>query len=519
MVALLAVLLLVYYDTRRLLAGVLLVLLLAWSELVACAWLVISDTPLSMISSIVPTLLLATSATYAIYFLGLLRGVSEQPEPGVAVLDLLTQPVLISGVSTGIGFLALRFMDAESIRAAGTAAAGGIAASVAGTLLLLPALATHLDLRIPKREAPGLSRVADLGIRLAARPWLTVSVFLTVLVAAIPGLLRLRVHSDVLEHFSPQSDLRKSSAFIQTHLAGNWILNLVVRADGPESVLEPEVLGFTHELVQMVEADPIVDRTLSFLDYIALMDAALLPNEVPRTVLPSRAMAAQYLLLYEAGGDPEDYRHYINHDRSALNVFVRTNAGSSEFLHLRARVAEFAEEAPSGVTVQTLGSAYLSYKAMEGIATSMVTGLLTAGLLIVLVMAFTLRSVPLALIAAIPNATPILLCLSALGWLGWPLSMGTSMVGCIALGLAVDDTAHVLAHVTRGRPLRSVYAIVGKPLVLTTVALGSGFCALLLSEFETIAILGGATALTLLVALICDLWLLPSLLVLIGYER
>jgi hypothetical protein len=73
--------------------------------------------------------------------------------------------------------------------------------------------------------------------------------------------------------------------------------------------------------------------------------------------------------------------------------------------------------------------------------------------------------------------------------------------------------------VTGHRALDQVYLIVGRPLILTTVALGVGFSTLMLSAFESVAMLGAGTSIALVVALLSNILLLPSLLVLIGYPR
>jgi predicted exporter len=86
------------------------------------------------------------------------------------------------------------------------------------------------------------------------------------------------------------------------------------------------------------------------------------------------------------------------------------------------------------------------------------------------------------------------------------------VVGCIALGLAVDDTAHVLGHLRAGYPLAAIYRLVARPMLLTTLCLGLGFSALMLSGFEPIWALGAATSVTLGVAFLCDWLVLPSML-------
>jgi predicted RND superfamily exporter protein len=162
---------------------------------------------------------------------------------------------------------------------------------------------------------------------------------------------------------------------------------------------------------------------------------------------------------------------------------------------------------------------YLYSRAMDSMTRGMLRGLAVALVLVGVVMLVGLRSFELAAIAALPNIAPLLICAGALGWAGLPLSMATSLVGCIALGLAVDDTAHVMGHLDRDEALESVFRLVGPPVLLTTCALGLGFLCLVLSDFHSVQSLGIATAVTLGIALAADLLVLPSLLVLIGYTR
>lgn len=337
------------------------------------------------------------------------------------------------------------------------------------------------------------------------------------LAGTIPGILRIRFDTDILRQFRPDNPLCLSDEFFRERLSGSFTTNVVVRTQTPGGALEPEFLRFTQFVIEFIEQSPIVGRSVSFLDYLHLMDAALHPDESPSPVPASRRLAEQYLLLYEMTGDTGDYRHYINDDRSALNIVVRLSVSSARATALFRSIETFAATAPAGIEVDVLGTATLFHRAMMGITYGMVKGLLVALALIVATMAMMLRSLPLGLLAAVPNVMPILVCGGALGWSGIPLAMGTSLVGCVALGLAVDDTAHVLGHLRDRGTLEETYVMVSRPLVLTTVALGAGFSTLLLSAFESVAMLGAGVAITLFVALLCDLFLLPSLLVLAGY--
>ena len=81
-----------------------------------------------------------------------------------------------------------------------------------------------------------------------------------------------------------------------------------------------------------------------------------------------------------------------------------------------------------------------------------------------------------------------------------------------------DDTAHVLGHLRPGLSLRRAYREVGRPIILTTLSLGVGFLVLTMSQFGAVAIMGLATTLTLILALLADLIVLPSILVLFGWK-
>lgn len=518
--ALLVISVVLVLATRRLSFVPLFLALVVWVELVALGWLGLSGTPINVVISTLPTILVATTGTYLVYAVGLLRSVGEEEAcPATALIGLLFRPVLLSALSTAIGFGSLRLIGMQSAGDLGVALSVGILAAAAGTLLLVPALVHRFDLRVAGAPPPALAGFGRLGVRLAVRPLVVVAVAAGVLALALPGLARLDLHTDTLQYFGDDNRVRTGAQFFQDRLSSGFLLNVVVRGDEANRALDADTLAFTQALVQRIEAIPEVGRTISMLDYFGLMDAAMRPGETPSTNPGSRAMAAQYLLLYESSGDPGDYERYLDFDRSALSVIVSIEGGSSVYLEAAEDIARWAEDAPVDVRVDTLGTTFLYSKAMDELTRGMLGGLLLASALILCVLAIGLKSIPLALLATIPNLLPIVIGGGLLGWLGVPISMSTSLMGCIALGLAVDDTSHVVGHVARAESLDALYRLVGSPILLTTLALCAGFAALLASEFATVSVLGASVIATLVVALLADVLLLPSLLVLAGYAR
>jgi diguanylate cyclase (GGDEF)-like protein len=106
-----------------------------------------------------------------------------------------------------------------------------------------------------------------------------------------------------------------------------------------------------------------------------------------------------------------------------------------------------------------------------------------------------------------------------MGWFGIELSMATSLIASIAIGLAVDDTIHYLVRYNREfktdldekRAIRDTLTHVGRPITFTTVTICVGFSVLLFSSFKPTAIFGVMMVITSLSALVGDLIVLPSL--------
>lgn len=519
--ALAIILLLVYVLLRRGWALILILLVAGWTELCALAWLAFSGSAINIVTSTLPVVLLATSSTYTIYLLNLLARVSQRAGPrsprlGPALLSEVIRPCLLSAASTATGFLALLLMPVPAIRDLGVGLAAGIVGCLVASLLLVPAIVQRFDLRLEKLPLDGRFHWTGAGIALARRRgWVLLATGL-VIVASLAGIARLQVESDPLTYWRSDHFHRRSDDFIRERLGGSLFLNATISTGQARGAMAPEVLQFAQRWIEFAERSPVVSRTVSILDYLALIDLAL--DQGRGEYLGSRELASQYLIVYENSGDAADLRHYIDFDRSALNILLRVDSRSSnEILQLQRDLLDFAKtNLPQGagevLRTEVLGTWLLFPKAMDAITRGMVRGLTLAAAVVLVVMALFLGSLRLGLVALVPNSLPTLVCLGALGWLGVPLSFGTSIVGCIALGLAVDDTAHVLGHLRRGRTLEDVYRQVGRALTTTTLCLGAGFLALTLSGFLPLVHFGLATSATLVVALACDLFVLPSLL-------
>jgi predicted RND superfamily exporter protein len=150
----------------------------------------------------------------------------------------------------------------------------------------------------------------------------------------------------------------------------------------------------------------------------------------------------------------------------------------------------------------------------------------SALLLVGVLSALCLRSVPLALLALVPTTLPVLLTLGAMGVLGVPLDIGTAMVAAIVLGLGVDEALHLLSAYRRlresglSRPEAAPASVreVGRALLTSAAALGAGFLVLVLVPWESLASFGAVSVVAIAASLLADLLVLPALM-LVGVRR
>jgi hypothetical protein len=130
----------------------------------------------------------------------------------------------------------------------------------------------------------------------------------------------------------------------------------------------------------------------------------------------------------------------------------------------------------------------------------------------------------LGLLAMVPNVIPVLLFFGLLGLGIAPLSLPTSLIGSVALGITIDDTAHYLFRWRHERrtgadAADAVHATtrrVGRAIAITSVMLCLGFLVVALSGFATLREFGLLSTATMVICVIADLTLLPALLARFG---
>jgi len=489
------------------------------------AWLILGamgalGEPVTLTGMILPSVLLALGCAYVMHLLVAARGVRGADTLERALAPVVA-PLAISGLTTAVGFFAIMTIRIDAIASLGLFGGVGVLVVLLAALSLGPALLARWPL--PERRAPlhgwirarltpallGFLVRRRVGVMLAWAALLAVSAF---------GAARIHVETDAVLWWPPGSEMRTHYDEIRDRLSGISPMNVVIESQGERRVIAPEVLSRIDGLAAHLAAHPKVGKVLSVADPLRQLHGGFVDD--PSQPLPdSERLAAQYLLLLDSV-DP--IRDVISFDRFSANVLIRADDNGSRTLLDVAKTAEswWAEHGAPDFEARATGIMFEFARSEEAIAWGQIRGLSLALLAIGLILLVLFRDWLVAAIALVPNVASLSLIYGWMGLAGIPLDGGTVCMGTLALGIAVDDTIHVLngyrlrraAGASARSALAGSYDHVMPALVLTSLAISVGFAALTLSDFLLTRNLGLVTAVVVAICLVADTTLLPAVL-------
>ncbi len=450
--------------------------------------------------------------------------------PALACLHYTRMPVMMAGLSTGIGFGALLLADIPATNELGWFSILGVASVTLLSLTFVPAAMSKISLPLRDHGRLRASRwfAARLEVALDAFERVALGRTRTVLfawglatVGAIASIPAISIDTDVITFFKARSDVRTDFTAVNDLITG--AVPLYVMIDGGEegSFREPANLAHARSLQQRLEALPGVDAVLSSIDFLRVANRASHGDDPVHDRIPeTRAAVAEATFMLPKS----ELRRFANSNHSRINLLVRTGeAGSAAVRALESDIRRVLAEAdlPARFTTEVSGNAVLLNRSADGIAGNQATQVGFAVTAIFVLICAVFRSVRVAAIAMVPNVAPVLIFFGLLGSGVAKLSLPTSLIGSIALGIAIDDTMHFLAAYRAEREAgrspeeaaRTCIRSVGRPIVLTSIMLVVGFSMITISGFATLQEFGVLTAFTMAVCLATDLLLLPALLV------
>jgi len=492
------------------------------------AW---SGWSLNLVTAIVPPLVVTVGFAYAIHVMAEYDAVLRRRAAGAPIVHrtpLVRQalgevgiPVVITGITTAAGFLSVAVNDMAAIREFGYLAVVGVAAAVLASLTFAPALLCLVGSRRRPRsgllDAPldaAAGRLADFDVR---RRRLVLGGGLVVLALSVAGATRIEVGTEYVENFPRDSEVRRDHAAVAELFRGSEPFYVVLESSVPGAFLDPDHLALVEDLQAWLGTQPEIASTTSFVDYLKLLHREMSDGDPAAFAIPpTRSMTRQIFLF----GSSDEAWSFVDRSFQTVNILVRARApDSASVSDLVARVEARLDALPDHVKGTATGDIVLLNRVLDAIVRGQAESLVVALVVIYLILAAMFTSARVGLFALFPNVLPIAIYFGALGLSGITLNPSTSLIACIALGIAVDDTVHYLARFNtdakrladeRKATAKALREVI-RPVTFTTLGLVLGFLCLVQSDLRSQAEFGVLAAFTLAVAWAVDVTVTPAL--------
>ncbi|EGQ9380985.1 MMPL family transporter [Vibrio parahaemolyticus] len=435
-------------------------------------------------------------------------------------------PILITSVTTAIGFLMMNMSDSPVLRDFGNLSALGVMVACFLSVTLLPALLKllpiHVKMEMSQDQKHFMDRLGDFVVS-QRRALLPLSVAVIVVCASLIPLNK--VNDESVEYFGQRNEFRQAADFMEERISGMTNISIAIKTNESQGIAAPDFLNTIGEFSSWLRDQPETDHVATLADVYKRLNKNMHGDDEAYYSLPqARELAAQYLLLYEMSLPYGlDLNNQINVDKSSIKmVLTVANLGSVELVDLENRIYQwFAEHAPQYQVVASSPSLMFAHIGETNMA-SMLSTLPITLVLISALLIFALRSVRLGLISLMPNIAPAVIGFGLWALISGEINLGLSVVVTLTLGIVVDDAVHFLSKYQRARregqtaeqAVRYAFHTVGRALWITTVVLVAGFSVLAMSSFRLNADMGQLSAIVIFIALVVDFLFLPTLLML-----
>ncbi|MEM9170237.1 MAG: MMPL family transporter, partial [Pseudomonadota bacterium] len=352
------------------------------------------------------------------------------------------------------------------------------------------------------------------------------------------GVTQIFIDDTYTNYFDERFEFRRHTDLIERHLTGLEIVEFDVAAGEEGGVYDPAYIDKLARFDAWMNAQPKVAFTASMLEIYdrlhehfgsggAQTPMIAVPDGVPpalaHAVPADRAALAQYVLTYEMSlPRGQDLANKMTIDKSASRVSaILRDASTAEIRRFReAGEAWLRTQAPQEMAGPGTGMAVMYAYLSSVNINAMIGGTAVTLVFISIFFVAAFRSVKFGAISLLPNLLPGVLAFGIWGYLVGKIGLAVSITGALTLGIIVDDTVHMIWRFREARrngqnpdeALRTMFSVVGEPMLISTLVLVAGFTVLSTSGFYVTSALGALSAMIVGIALIADWFLLGPVL-------
>jgi len=518
-IVLLVIVLVLWILLRSIKSTVFTMLVVIFSTIWAFGLMAVTGIPVYAVSTMIPVMLIAIGVADGIHLYSHLHlFLLQNPDAGKkeAVMDMLNgmwKPVAMTSITTGVGFISLVSSQVYPIKYFGLFTAFGVMAAMVFSLVLIPAGIMIFGLpkwkKSSEKTGVGKNSFSDVfAEKVVKHKYLTIFATILIIVISLTGISKVWINSSFLEKFEKDSDIVLTDKFINENFGGTSTLNVIFEGDEKDALKNPVVLEMIDKLQTNVEQLAIVGNSFALTDYLKRMHKVLHADDPAYDTIPlSSDLIAQYLLLYEMSGDPDNLWKVVDYKYKKANLTIQLKSDNSKAVNsvidiIKPHVQNFKDK---GITVKYAGSGYKALVFTDLILEGQIISLLMSIVIVIILLSLMFKKISLGLIGAVPIIITATISFGMMGLFNIPLSTTTALVSSIAIGIGIDYAVHFIERYKihaletgdKELTIRMTMHHSGRAIIFNAIVVIAGFLVLLFSVFPPNRSLGALVSLNM----------------------
>lgn len=506
----------------------------------AMGFLGLFDYKITILSALIAPLIVVIGVPNCIYFLNKYHTqylIYKQRDLALrGMVGRMGIVTLFTNLTAAIGFGVFYFTESKVLKEFGLVSGLSITAVFFLSLFAIPVIFSYLP--APKErhmrylESKSLSAWLQRfeGWVMNHSKWIYIF-WGALLVVSVWGMLRLKSEGHVVDDLPKDDKLYTDLKYFESNFKGVIPLEIVVDTRKKSGATSLGTIKKIDELADVLQQYPALSKPLSMVEAIKFARQAYYDGDSNSYAVPNGfdvAFLLPYLKMKAEPGSNTTMSRLVSSFTDSTRRYVRisvnmADVGSAVLPSLLDSIQQQANGIfdTSRYTLTYTGTGVVFLEGSKFIINSLVDSLLLALLMIIACMAFLFRNTRIVIISIITNTIPLVITAGVMGHAHIPLKPSTVLVFSIALGIAIDVTIRFLVNYKQDLPVyhyhvadtvKATIRETGLSIIYTSLILTAGFVVFLVSQFDGTKALGYLTALTLFLAMMTNLTILPALL-------
>ncbi|NOR86068.1 MAG: MMPL family transporter [Bacteroidales bacterium] len=491
---------------------------------------------ITILTGIIPPLLIVIGIENSIFLLNKYQAEYKAHQNKIKALSRMVTRIgsanLLTNATTAAGFAAFIVTGNSLLVEFGIIASINILGIYLLTLILIPVFFSYSKppkaKNLKKIDSGPVYSIIEKMVYLVSNYrtriyWISI----IIVIAGFIGVSKLETTGSIVDDVPKEDVLYQDLLYFENHFNGVMPLEITINTNKKRGVLKMSFIKRLDRLQEDVLGTyPELSKPLSIVDLVKFSKQSFYNGNPKKYSLPSN-QEANFIMQYMPKMDTGKrslINSFVDEELQLTRVTVQmANLGTKEIEALKdSLVPQIDAIFPAEkYDVHITGTSVVFFEGTKYLVKNLLQSLLLALFVIGLLMALLFTSARMVVISLIPNLIPQLLTAAMMGYFGIPIKPSTILIFSIALGISVDNTIHFLSryrlHLLMNDWKISVSVLLalretGYSMINSSIVLFFGFFIFTFSQFGGTESMGYLISFTLLVALLSNLFLLPSLL-------